>query len=182
MEILNLEHIPDGSDGKSVCLQCGRAGFDPWIGKIRKWQPAPVLLPGKSHGRRSLVGYSPWGCKDSDMTEWLHFTFRTQPVDCRTHWILRPCSTRVTVPGSYPQPINTLLTHCIHQWKVILYPLCKWASPWCWLAIKDNWNARVIVAPVNRGLPVFRILTTHPGSMYSYLLQLTILECRLKVA
>ena len=63
---------------------------------------------------------------------WLRdFTFRTHPVDCRTHWILRPCSTRVTVPGSYPQPINTLLTYCIHQWKVILYPLCKWASPWC---------------------------------------------------
>ena len=34
----------------------------------------PVLLPGKSHGRRSLVGYSPWGCKESDMTEQVHFT------------------------------------------------------------------------------------------------------------
>ena len=42
--------------------------------RIRKWQPTPVLLPGKSHGWRSLVGYSPWGCKESDMTEWLHFT------------------------------------------------------------------------------------------------------------
>ena len=39
-----------------------------------KWQPIPVFLPGKSHGRRSLVGYSPWGCKESDMTERLHFT------------------------------------------------------------------------------------------------------------
>ena len=39
----------------------------------RKWQPTPVLLPGKSHGRRSLVGYSPWGCKESGMTEQLHF-------------------------------------------------------------------------------------------------------------
>ena len=40
-----------------------------------QWQPTPVLLPGKSHGWRSLVGYSPWGRKDSDMTEWLHFHF-----------------------------------------------------------------------------------------------------------
>ena len=40
----------------------------------RKWQPTPVLLPGKSHGQRSLVGYSPWGCKELDMTERLHFT------------------------------------------------------------------------------------------------------------
>ena len=45
----------------SVCLQCGRPGFDPWVRKIlwrRKWQPTPVPLPGKSHGRRSLVCYS----------------------------------------------------------------------------------------------------------------------------
>ena len=60
----------------SVCLQCGRPGFNPWVGKIswrRNWQPTPVLLPGKSHGHRSLVGYRPWGCKESDTTEWLHF-------------------------------------------------------------------------------------------------------------
>ena len=40
----------------------------------RKWQPTPVLLPGKSHGRRSVAGYSPWGRKESDTTERLHFT------------------------------------------------------------------------------------------------------------
>ena len=70
--------FPGGSDGKSVCLQCRRPRFDPWVGKIpwrRKWHPTPVLLPGKSHGRRSLVGYSPWGRKESDMTERLHFHF-----------------------------------------------------------------------------------------------------------
>ena len=41
----------------------------------RQWHPTPVLLPGKSHGWRSLVGCSPWGHKESDMTEWLHFHF-----------------------------------------------------------------------------------------------------------
>ena len=41
----------------------------------RQWQPTPVLLPGKSHGRRSLVGCSPWGHKESDMTKRLHFHF-----------------------------------------------------------------------------------------------------------
>ena len=40
----------------------------------RKWQPTPILLPGKSHGLRSLVGYSLWGREESDTTEWLHFT------------------------------------------------------------------------------------------------------------
>ena len=39
----------------------------------RKWQPTPVLLPGKFHGWRSLVGHSPWGGKESGMTERLHF-------------------------------------------------------------------------------------------------------------
>ena len=53
-------------------LQCGRPSFNPWVGTIpwrRKWQPTPVLLSGKSHRRRSLVGYSPWGYKESGTTE-----------------------------------------------------------------------------------------------------------------
>jgi len=44
------------------------------VGKIpwrRAWQPAPVFLPGESHGQRSLAGYSPWGHKESDTTEQL---------------------------------------------------------------------------------------------------------------
>ena len=46
--------------------------FDPWIGKIpwrRKWQSTPIFLPGESRGQRSLMGYSPWGRKESNMTE-----------------------------------------------------------------------------------------------------------------
>ena len=41
----------------------------------RKWQPTPVFLPGESHGQRSLVRCSPWGCEESDTTERLHFHF-----------------------------------------------------------------------------------------------------------
>ena len=40
----------------------------------RKWQPIPVLLPGKFHGQRSLVSYSPWDCEESQMTEYLYFS------------------------------------------------------------------------------------------------------------
>ena len=60
---------------KSTCL-CrgrGRCGFSPWVWKIpcsRKRQLTPVLLPGESHGQRSLAGYSPWGCKKLDTTEY----------------------------------------------------------------------------------------------------------------
>ena len=45
---------------------------DPWR---RKWEPTPVFLPGRSHGRRSLGGYSPWGCKELETTERLDFRF-----------------------------------------------------------------------------------------------------------
>ena len=46
--------------------------FDPWVKRIpwrRKWQPPPVFLPGKVHGQRSLVGYSPWGHKELGKSE-----------------------------------------------------------------------------------------------------------------
>ena len=45
------------------------------LSRRRQWQCTPVLLPGKSHGRRSLVSYSLWGCEESDTTERLHFHF-----------------------------------------------------------------------------------------------------------
>ena len=73
------EGFPGGSDGKTSACNVGGPRFDPWVGKIpwtRKWQPTPVLLPGKFHGERNLVGYSPWGHKESDMTEQLQFSLK----------------------------------------------------------------------------------------------------------
>ena len=63
--------FPGGASGKELACQCRRIRFDPWVRKIpwrRKWQPTPVLLLGKSHGWRSLVGYSLCGPKESDMS------------------------------------------------------------------------------------------------------------------
>ena len=64
--------FPGSSDSKdSPAMQ------DPWVGKIpwrRRWQPTPVILAGEFHGQRSLAGYSPWGRKESNMTEWLSLT------------------------------------------------------------------------------------------------------------
>ena len=51
------------------------------------WQPTPVLLPGKSHGLRSLVGYSPWGCKESDTTERLLFTLYNSQASLMAQWV-----------------------------------------------------------------------------------------------
>ena len=56
----------------------GETGFNSWVGKIpwrRKWQSTPAFFPGKAHGQRSLIGYSPWGHKELDTTERLHFHF-----------------------------------------------------------------------------------------------------------
>ena len=69
--------FPSGSLGKGLAYSAGVPGSIPGLGRSpgeRKWQPTPVLLPGKSHGQRILVGYSPWDRKESDMTEQLHFT------------------------------------------------------------------------------------------------------------
>ena len=64
-----------GAHGKEPACQCRRHNrhkFDPWVRRIpwsRKWKLTPVSLPGESHGQRSLVGYNPWGHKESDMTD-----------------------------------------------------------------------------------------------------------------
>ena len=67
--------FPSGVSGEEPTCQCRtqkRLGFNPCVGKIpwrRTWQPTQVLLPGESHGQRSLVGYSLYGCTELDVTE-----------------------------------------------------------------------------------------------------------------
>ena len=70
--------FPGGLEVKASTWNAGDPGSIPGLGRSPgegKWQPTPVLLPGESHGARSLVGYSSWGCKESDTTERLHFHF-----------------------------------------------------------------------------------------------------------
>ena len=83
----------ENSVDRGACLQCGRLGFDPRVGKIpwrRKWQPTPVFLPGKSHRQRSLVAYSPRGRKELDMTEQFHSLSLTQePGGLQAHGVAK---------------------------------------------------------------------------------------------
>ena len=72
---MKLSRPPGGSEDKTSAYNVGDSGSIPgrkssWR---RKWQPALVSLPGKPHGQRSLVGYSPWGRKELDTTEQPHF-------------------------------------------------------------------------------------------------------------
>ena len=64
-----LPHPPSSLGNPDFLSPCLRIDF------LIQWHPTPILLPGKSHGRRSLVGCSPWGREESDMTERLHFHF-----------------------------------------------------------------------------------------------------------
>ena len=78
----------------------------PWR---RKWQPTPILLPGKSHGWRSLVGYSPWSRKESNVTEQLHFT---------SHWkngVLFP--RRPSLTGSLARRTLTTVLDLDQSWS-----------------------------------------------------------------
>ena len=73
---LNHIRLPGGSEVKVSACSAGDLRSIPGSGRFpwrRKWQPTPVFLPGESHGWRNLVGYSPWGHKESDTTERLHF-------------------------------------------------------------------------------------------------------------
>ena len=62
--------VPGGSDGKASAYNAGDTGSIPESGRSpgerRRWPPTPVFLSGKSHGQRSLIGFSPWGRKESD--------------------------------------------------------------------------------------------------------------------
>ena len=68
--------FPGSSDGRTST--CSAGDLDSIPGQEdpleKEMHPTPVFVPGKSHGPRSLVGYSPWGGKESDTTERLHFT------------------------------------------------------------------------------------------------------------
>ena len=100
-------------------VKCLPAMQETWVrslvGKIlwrRKWQPTPVLLPGKSHGQRSLVSYGPWGLKESDTTERLHFLS------------VFPC---LSFPGVVPVSLEGITSLCVwvyhHQGLYLVYDL-----------------------------------------------------------
>ena len=85
---VNYIDFPGGLDCKKLACQWERSRFDLWVRKIpwrREWQPTPVFLPGECHEQRSLAGYSPWGHKALDTTEWLtlyelHWPLCWEPV------------------------------------------------------------------------------------------------------
>ena len=84
--------IPKKGNAKECSNYCTIA-FISLASRRRKWQPTPVLFHGKSHGWRSLVGCSPWGRKEWDTTEQLHFNLAL------LHWKRKWQPTPIFLPG-----------------------------------------------------------------------------------
>ena len=93
----NIPGLPRWCSAKGSayqCRRCKRRRFCPWVRDIpwsRKWQPAPVFLPGKLHGQRRLDGYSPWGHIELDTTEWLS-TYTHTHIHTHTHTHTHICN------------------------------------------------------------------------------------------
>ena len=108
----------------------------------RRWHPTPVLLPGKSHGWRSLVGCSPWGCEESDMTERLHFHFplsyigegNGNPLQCQSQTRLKWLS-RNRIARSYGNSIFNFLRNQQNVFQGSWTTLRSQQSTW------QFWNA-----------------------------------------
>ena len=85
-----------------------RPWFNPWVGKMpwrRTWQPTPIFLPRKSHGQRSLMGYSPWNHKQVNTTEQL--TLSSLSPDTWIHISLFPCKElRFLPPDLFVQSLS----------------------------------------------------------------------------
>ena len=113
----------------------------PWR---RKWQPTPVFLPGESHGQRSLVGYSPRGRKESDMTKRLHFCSLTDLstfIDQVAHFT---CSAKICTYF----PLSSMFSECYALMLCYACSFIKWktvSSPFPYLNFTpfqslSHWN------------------------------------------
>ena len=145
--------LPRCLSGKESACQCRRHGFNSWVRKIpwrRKWQPAPVVLPGESHGQWSLAGHSPRGHKESDITEHIHqlqgATYTQINSNCcsaglsggsdgkesaRNAWDLD------SIPGSRRSPAEGNATHSsILAWKL------PWTEEFCGLQSMGSQRVR----------------------------------------
>ena len=117
----------------------------------RHWHPTPVLLPGKSHGQRNLIGCSPWGCKKLDMTEWLHFHLSLSCIG----------------EGNG----NPFQCSCLENprdgraWWAAIYGVAQSRTRLKWLSSSSSCNSHPYAF---RSFPIFILLT--PGSFSSFCL------------
>ena len=115
MKQIRQKGFPSGASCEELTCQCRRhkgCRLNPWVGKIpwrRAWQLTPVFMPGEFHGQRSLGGYSPWGHKESDMTEQLSTHARSKTWKCVEilWWSVRLHDTLLSALGTLANSHNT---------------------------------------------------------------------------
>ena len=132
-----MRELPKWYSGKESACQCRRYK-ETWVPSLdwedplrRKLQSAPVLLPGESQEQRSLVGYSPWVCKESDMTEQLSTHMHT------THTYVCVC-VYTYIYIYIKHKITTLTIQSVQFSKVYLY---SYATNFQNFSILQNWNS-----------------------------------------
>ena len=127
---------------ESTC-QCRRCGFDPWVSKVpwrRKWQPTVVFLPEKCHRQRRLVGYSLWGCKESEQ-------LNNKKTNILNNSNLRPSLKKIMLMWPTVLVSNKLVfVDCPFHLQ------CKrpWFNSWVW---KILWRRGRLPTPVFLGFP-----------------------------
>ena len=88
----------------------------------RKWQPTPVFLPGEFHGQKNLAGPSPWGCKESDTTEWLTYTPSVRWICAKLYHILGEKSLFLIWDGTIAALfVLFVMVSCFHKMMPCLY-------------------------------------------------------------
>ena len=98
----------------STCLQCGRPGFEPWVGKIpwrKEWLPTPVFWPGEFH-------LQPWGCKELDTTEQLSFSLSEFLIfeECLEVWLVENSPLPLELQEGDTILMELILITC--EWRV----------------------------------------------------------------
>ena len=122
--------------GKECACWCRRLMFDPWVRKIswrRIWQPIPVCLPGKSHGQRYLVGYSPWSRKR------VGYNLATKQLQCMQRLSWRGyCSVPTHKGGNVELPILSELCVMVKYqgWREL-------AEPYSWSPCRTRMTCSV---------------------------------------
>ena len=117
------------------------------MGQRRQWQPTPVLLPGKSHGWRSLVGCSPWSRKESDTTEWLHFHFSLSHIGEGNGNPLQ-CSCLENPRDWEPGGLPSMGLHRVgHDWSDLAAAAGRWGLKERFQEV-NRWSGRGLVASV----------------------------------
>ena len=127
-----MPHLRYGASLMALLFQCRRCRFQSWVGKIpwrREWQPTPVLLHGKSHGQRSLTGYSPWGCKR------VRHDLANKQQRQQLRYGRKP-------PGHFSSPKVPILPNFFLPFKIFLFVFCATSRffVFCFLFLETTWR------------------------------------------